>query len=213
MNLSKIASLVKSAQGLTVLDCNEGRSPYPQWIYVGYGIYPIVNMPRLTQSSIFEHLRISGKELKYYFDEQPLPSTIQVSDYTQSDVSATLYGMSIEYCGDHIRPILADGNLYFVLEQYLAPLDGSSNGVEYSIRDLDSKPYLVVRNGLLIIGIILLWHNIDEIFNRMIQAIARTSEHIFAADKASRMIETPIQMSASIDLETGEVTDDDGTDE
>ena len=155
MKFQKIQQLCKSSRRIVIIS-PEGGSV--QWISDGYALYPLYGLPHLAGDSVFTLFDIpKDKRDKIYLDEREcLPVHINVADCDEGEV--VLYRESVEltYHGKTLIPIRGSQGVIFLEKKYLQPFTDVKDGVNLSERSFsDGRPYVVVKEGFLLVGVIL----------------------------------------------------------
>lgn len=151
MKLSKIGALCKGAKKIYVANL-----PYGQWIGDGMALYPLRDLPHLDEESIYNIFDIpEDKRSKISYEErQSLPHGLSLADSVEDEVALEFMPLNIAYRGAVLAPIKSREGILFFDRKYLAPFEDDITLFErfYPVSNI---PYIAVKRGLLLEGIIL----------------------------------------------------------
>lgn len=151
MKLSKIGALCKGAKRFVIVNLG-----YGQWISDGVGLYPLRDLPHLDEESVYTIFDIpEDKRSKMLYEErESISNGFSLLDATEDEVAVQLSPISIVYHGAVYTPIKSREGILFLDRRYLAPFDEGITLFERFYAD-SSIPYIAVKRGLLLEGIIL----------------------------------------------------------
>lgn len=153
MKLQKIKSLCTKSATILVYE-----TVGCLWIGDGAGIYPVYNLPELTNEQIYTLFDIpeDGRG-KVRISRQPLPSTaLNFEDNDPLEVPLERVPLGIEYAGDKLLPFIGeDRRVIYIKADHLTPFADSKEGYGLYLRGDGSVNYVAVKKGLLLIGIII----------------------------------------------------------
>ncbi len=93
--------------------------------------------------------------------------------------------LRIQYRGVTLLPVRTSGGIVYINKVYLSPFSDSKNGVRLCERqDKNGNTYLVVKEGMLLLGIILPYVVIDEDFAKELANIAALTDHAYEEKSA-----------------------------
>ena len=153
MKISKIKSLCNNAKRIVFF--NTGAV---QYISEGHGIYPLYNMPRLSEDNIFCLFDIPEKNRgKIHFEEKGgLPIGFDISDRTEEELELTPLGVTIWYHGKELYPYISNSGVVFLNSKFLEPFSDFKNGFCLTEREMpNGASYVAVKDGMLLSGFVL----------------------------------------------------------
>ena len=153
MIINKIKELCKAAKRILIT-----RTECVQWISDGYGTYPLYNVPELSRENVFAIFDIpEDKQSGFQFDEREcLSDGILLSDGHDGELPLTLLSTEIKAYGVTLAVAKSKSGVIFINKRYLAPFNDLENGVQlYERRTHSGKPYIAVKDGMFLYGLIL----------------------------------------------------------
>lgn len=154
MKLKAIETILKSAKSLIIY--RDDR--YGQWLGDGCSMYPIHNLPTLTDKHIFAMFDIpEDKQSKYLFRERGFPKGIDFRDYVDGGSERLIQRgkLTIGALGRELEPLHTSAGTVFINTKYLKPFADEEDGFElYERRDNNDNVYIVAKSGMLLIGVI-----------------------------------------------------------
>ena len=173
MKLKQIEAILKAEKTIIV-----SETPACQWLGNGAAFYPVYNLPKLTQDNIFTMFDIAeDKRDKFYFEERELPSFINFEDGDESE--EMLDRGSIAFCaqGRTLEPLKTSQGIAFINTRYLKPFTDSQAGYElYERTDKLGRPYIVVKSGFVLLGVISPYDLVNEGFVQTLEEILNLSK-------------------------------------
>ncbi len=152
MKIQKIQSLCKSAKRIIIFnDADEGI----QWISDGYCLFPLLNLPRLTEDNIYALFDIpEDKRGKIFFEErEELPKSLCFEDYFEGECAVkpeafgiVAYGRALEIIRGAEGAILYDKKYFSVFDDDVILFE--------RLRPAGS-PYIVAKEGMFVAGVIM----------------------------------------------------------
>lgn len=161
MKLKQIESILKPNKNVMLYTTDEA-----QWIGDGGAMYPIYGMPHLTEENILIMWDIpEDKRGKWCFR---YGDSLHPSMFADSVDGEQLIerGMSpICVTGAIVEPLKTEQGVLFIAQRYLKPFDDLENGYDLYAR-LDSRgvPYIAVKEGYALVGIVYPMSIIDDKF-------------------------------------------------
>lgn len=154
MKLKAIETILKSAKSLIIYrDDRHG-----QWLGDGCSMYPIHNLPTLTDKHIFAMFDIpEDKQSKYLFRERGFPKGLDFRDYVDGDRERLIQRgkLTINALGRELEPLNTSVGTVFINTKYLKPFADEDDGYElYERRGSNGEVYIVAKSGMLLIGVI-----------------------------------------------------------
>lgn len=172
MKIKKIESICKAKKTIIVY-----QSENCQWLSDGCAIYPIFNMPHLEQKNIFAMFDIpEEKQNRFHFTEDELPLSVNFNDYDKNENQLEMNEfMSIGHKQGDLLPLRTSKGIIFIENKYLAPFD---EGFElYERQMLSGTPYIAVKRGFMLRGIILPIKVVTEEFVKQLKDISELCQY------------------------------------
>ena len=205
MKLKQIESILKSRKTIFIMQSSGG-----QWLSDGSAMYPVYNLPRLTQDNIYALFDIVGEQQdKYLVEIRELPGFI---NFTDSDVTGRMLDRASMYLtvdGQMLEPLETSQGLVFIQRKYLKPFTDLADGVElYERTDLNGNIYIAVKSGFLLMGVIMPYRTINAKFIRTLDRWAKLSNVALL-----NMAHTKTELIAPEQQELDGVSEDDDDDD
>lgn len=153
MIISKIKDICKVAKRIIIT-----RTECVQWISDGYSTYPLYNVPELSRENVFAIFDIpEDKQSGFQFDERDcLGDGMLLSDEHVGERQLTLEPVEIKAYGMTLAALKGESGVIFINKRYLTPFNDLENGVQlYERRGKSGKPYIAVKDGMFLYGLIL----------------------------------------------------------
>lgn len=184
MKIKQIESILKSSKTIIVYEGSEC-----QWLSNGEAIYPIYNLPPLTEGHIFSMYDIpEDKRDKFYFETRLLPENINFEDIDKDEKLLTRSQIGLMINGNHLEPLEVESGLVYINKKYLKPFSDLSDGYELYVRSsLSGSEYIAVKSGLVLIGIIAPCCVIDEHLIENLKKIYELSEATLFNSKGDKL--------------------------
>ena len=159
MEIKRIINLCKQSGQLGIYE-NEGM----QWLTDGYALYPLFNLPLFDEETICATYDISAKKaekMRITFNLK-LPAMF---DYRNDIDEETVCKRGLPMFNDLV-PITTTHGIEFIQRKYLKPFsDADDNMLFIFERKTEAgATYFVVKDGLMLVGIILPYDCINEEF-------------------------------------------------
>ena len=171
MEIKKIINLCKKSGQLGIYE-NEGT----QWITDGYALYPLYSLPLFDEESICVAYDISAKkaEKMHITFNLSLPSMF---DY-RNDVEAETQCKRGSPLFNGLVPLTTSHGIEFIQGKYLTPFaDADDNMIFIYERTTETGgTYFAVKDGLMLVGIILPYDCINEDFVNNIKTLYEQCE-------------------------------------
>lgn len=150
MKIRKIGALCKAYKRFVVYNVGNGM----QWISDGYAAYPLYDLPPLEEDNVFAIFDIpEDKRGKMYFDERHgVPSGMSFADAVADEIEIKPYLIGIIWQGEIYYPCKSREGILFIDKKYLSPFE--EGAVLYERWADNGVPYIVVKRGMLIEGVI-----------------------------------------------------------
>lgn len=199
MKLKQIEAILKAEKTIIVsetLSC--------QWLGNGAAFYPVYNLPKLTQDNIFTMFDIAeDKRDKFYFEERELPSFINFEDGDESEEMLDRGSIAFYAQGRTLEPLKTSQGIAFINTRYLKPFTDSQAGYElYERTDKLGRPYIVVKSGFVLLGVISPYDLVNEGFVQTLEEILNLSKvTLFNKQEKSRAADGYKQIALGEEVE------------
>lgn len=171
MEIKKIINLCKKSGQLGIYE-NEGK----QWITDGYALYPLFNMPLFTEETICAAYDISAKkaEKMHITFNLTLPAMFDYSDDIEKETECKRGSPLF----NGLVPITTSHGIEFLQSKYLTPFADADDNMLfiYERTATTGRNYFVVKDGLMLVGIILPYDCINEDFVNNIKDLYQQCE-------------------------------------
>lgn len=176
MKLKQIEAILKAEKTIIV-----SETPACQWLGNGAAFYPVYNLPKLTQNNIFTMFDIAeDKRDKFYFEERELPSFINFEDGDESEQMLDRGTIAFYAQGRTLEPLKTSQGIAFINTRYLKPFADLQAGYElYERTDKNGEPYIAVKSGFMLLGVISPYDLVNEEFINKLEAILKLSRITF----------------------------------
>lgn len=173
MKIKAIEQILKASK--TIIYFNQGKC---QWIGDGSAFYPLNDLPHLTNGEFFAIFDIpEDKRSKFYFSEMPLPESINISDYDETELTLERGELAFVKGGRVFEPLPSSHGVTFINQRYLKPFADEEYGFQLAERlSTEGKPYIVVKSGLFVIGLILPFDLVNKSFVDTLQKLTVLSK-------------------------------------
>ena len=160
MKIKKVAAVVSKERRIVVSD-----GAYCQWLQFRGAFYPLYGLPPLAKVSFFKMFDIpADKWEKYYYNEIPLPDGISFEDVCKEEQVLDRGRLRVVLSGRTLEPLVTSQGLIFIDVRYLAPFADDDNYELYERTATDGSPYIAVKSGMELAGVILPYEVVDEDF-------------------------------------------------
>lgn len=153
MKIKKIIDLIKKSGILAIYESKD-----QQWLSDGYGIYPVTDMPEMCAVTLCTMYDITAKQSEKLriIDCIPLPSAYNYADAIENETMLVQCPIEIVVGDKRLISYATSQGIAFVDKRYLAPFSDMDEGMLriYERYTADGELYFVVKNGLILVGII-----------------------------------------------------------
>ena len=164
MKLKSVFSILKAAK--TVFVYNTSAC---QWLSDGAAIYPIYDLPQLEPEHVLEMCDVPEDKRDAYrceaFGEVPY---INLDDYDKTEKPLERCSLAIVSRGCELEPLLSSRGAIFFDRSYLRPFSDQDSYDLYERIAEDGRPYIAVKRGVALLGIIM---PVDIADNRFVDKI------------------------------------------
>ncbi len=173
MKIKQVEAILKSEKIFIVSDGDNC-----QWLSTHGASYPIYNLPKITNDVLFTLFDIpKDKRDKFIYMEKELPEQINFSDVDMDEQVIPRGNFSLNYGGRNLEPLKISQGIMFIDTKYLKPFAGIKEGYElYERTDEEGRPYIAVKSGLLLIGVISEVNVINDEFIEKIEIMLKLSK-------------------------------------
>lgn len=197
MKIKKVEALCKSDRRIILY---EGDGV--QWIGNGCAAYPLHNMPVLDETNVFTLFDVAEKDReKYYLRSEELPAALDFNDSSDTEVMLDRVPIDLYISGHGVASYVGSSGIIFVENRYLAPFTKQEGGFElYERFTKIGKPYIAVKSGLFLVGVIMLSNGIitsDFIENlEYIASLSRVTFNTTAEERERALAEKERALAA-----------------
>ena len=171
MKIKKVAAVVSKERRIVVSD-----GAYCQWLQFRGAFYPLYGLPPLAKVSFFKMFDIpADKWEKYYYNEIPLPDGVSFEDVCKEEQVLDRGRLRIVLGGRTLEPLVTSQGLIFFDVRYLAPFADDDNYELYERTATDGSPYIAVKSGMELAGVILPYDVVDEDFVKTLEDLLELS--------------------------------------
>lgn len=192
MKLKQIEAILKAEKTIIVSETSAC-----QWLGNGSAFYPVYNLPKLTKDNIFTMFDITEeKRDKFYFEERPLPPHINFEDGDDSEQLLERGAIAFYAQGRTLEPLKTSQGIAFINTRYLKPFSDIDAGYElYERTTAQEKPYIAVKSGFMLLGIISPYDLVNETFINNLDEILKLSRiALFNKQKDDSITDTNTQV-------------------
>jgi len=156
---------------------NDEGEVIEQWLGVHGAIYPLPDLPHLTEEHIVALFDITEKQREStYITHTQLPERINYGHTDPAEVMLDREKMTLGYGKRIVRPIMTTDGLELIDNDYLTPLADIADELEIFERHTDDgQIYFAVKMGLMLVGVIMPLNIIEEQFVENVEALATKS--------------------------------------
>lgn len=171
MKIKKVEAVVKKERRIVVSD-----GAYCQWMQFRGAFYPLYGLPAMAKVSFFKMFDIpADKWEKYYYNEIPLPDGISFEDICKEEQVLDRGRLRVVLGGRTLEPLVTSQGLIFFDVRYLAPFADDDNYELYERTAADGSPYIAVKSGMELAGVILPHDVVDEEFIKTLEDLLELS--------------------------------------
>ncbi|MBR4295724.1 MAG: hypothetical protein IKT56_02660 [Clostridia bacterium] len=180
MKIKSIEQICKANKTIFLYSGRDGR----QWISNGEAYYPLTKLPQLDEDIVFTIFDIpEEKREKYIFNIDELPGTLCFLDDDTEGGERPL-GKSLGHIIENGKTLAAFNSSHgaiYINTKYLKPFENSSGLMLTERTDILGHPYIAVKDGMFLEGIILPEDIIDSGFLEKISELYEMTK--IAAEK------------------------------
>lgn len=163
MRLKKIAALCKSKGILRLYDVEYPSGSMQQWAGTGYSVYPIEGVPYLEIEQLALLMELKDKDRERMSMSSAAPPALDFQDMTDEEIALDLRNEAIIDEGVFYQ-IFSNGRKSFLVDrdlltpitaEYKTDILGFALRGKYNIEDGFYIPYIAVKAGLMLVGIVL----------------------------------------------------------
>jgi len=171
MKINKLAAICKRSETIMLYDKEDGG----QWIGDGAAMYSAYDLPELNDDYIYAIFDIpEKKQKKMSYRRQGMPPSISVADSVPNENMLDPPKFDISVAGRILRPLKTQRGLIFIDTKYLLPLADADDYLElYERISTDGKLYVAVKNGFMLMAVILPYKIVTEDFVENMEELAR----------------------------------------
>lgn len=176
MKVKALVAICKRQKRFFLYDGNENSNV--QWLGDGCAVYPLLKMPPLNEQNIYTIFDIPEKQQsKMHFTQNSLPEGIEFEDVAACENMLDPAKIEIGYAGRILRPLHTSYGLIFIDVQYLSPLSDMADMIElYERVDRSGNPYIAVKNGFMLVAIIMPYKVIKPDFVEQLKELTKHCE-------------------------------------
>ena len=173
MKFKKVESLLKSKK--TIIIC---QGPDCQWIGDGQAFYPCYEFPVLDEVTLPVLFDIPvDKRDTYTVLIKGLPKNFSFMDTVKDEcpINRGVFDFLIE--GTRLEPVETSQGMVLIGKKYLVPYSDEKEGIQlYERASTTGAPYIAVKKGFMLVGIIKPINIIDEKFISTMENIVNSSK-------------------------------------
>lgn len=175
MKIKKIEAIVNKERRIVV-----SPGAFCQWLQFREACYPLYGLPQMAKISFFKMFDIpADKWEKYYFNELPLPQGVSFEDVLRDEQVLNRGTIRVVLRGRTLEPLITSQGLVFIDTRYLAPFSDDDNYELYERTAADGSPYIAVKSGMELAGVILPHDVVDEEFIKTLEDLLELSRVAF----------------------------------
>ena len=177
MKIKKIISLCKSAGHLVLYDDPDRDI---QWLSDGRAIYPLIGCPKFDEDSFCNTYEITDsqrKKIAFRIGEH-LPSNFNFDDTDEFETETERMPLSVTYSTYDAVAYKTQYGVEFISRAHLQPFgDYSGRDIVCTLRTFESgESYFAIKNGFMLIGIVLPLKIITKSFINELKTFERQVE-------------------------------------
>ncbi|MBR5782886.1 MAG: hypothetical protein IKY33_01520 [Clostridia bacterium] len=177
MKLKKIESIIKKSKSVAIVEADGAY-----WIGNERGMYP----------TYFGFMDLDTLMTMFDLDTEKRESITEVSseliaradtaDYCTAEVPLRRDGTRIIYKGCSLMPLYYGDKVLYIDPRYLDPVADAKEGIECYLRiGSDRRPYVAIKSGMLLVGLIEPEEVVDELFLNTLKGLYDKSSAVFKA--------------------------------
>lgn len=171
MKIKKIIDFIKKSNKMYIF---EGEDC--QWLSDGFSIYPLFEMPAVDSVSLCTMYDITRKQAaKLLITESLLPTAYDFSDSVENEQLVIESPIELVSGDKTLIPYATSQGIAFADKRYFAPFTDMDEKMLYVYEryTADGELYFAVKNGLILVGIILPVNVINRDFVETINAMSK----------------------------------------
>lgn len=184
MKIKKILSLCKNAGQLTLYS-NPDRDI--QWLSDGRAIYPLIGCPKFDEDSFCNTYEITDSQRKKmaFRINEPLPINFNFDDTDDYETETEKMPLTVTYSTYDAVAYKTQCGIEFANRAHMQPFgDYSGRDIVCTLRtDESGVPYFAIKNGFMLIGIVLPLKIICKSFINDLKSFERQVEVTFYNDR------------------------------
>lgn len=188
MKIKALAAITKKRKSIVLYD---DPSDDNQWLSDGSAVYPLLKMPCMNEYNIFTLFDIpEGKTGDYFFKQQEFPTALNFDNGDKLENKLKEEKILISKDGRTLKPFQTSKGLIFIDVQYLKPISDELE-LRYYERFTKGKGdvYIVIKNGMEVIAIILPFVCIDDDFVLQMEELTKMCKVALESKKKVEGIE------------------------
>lgn len=172
MKIKKIIDLVKKTGVLAIYESKDC-----QWLSDEYGIYPVTDIPEMcavTLCAVYDFTSKQADKLRI-IDRIPLPNKYNYADSVENEKIIPQCPIEIIVGDKRLISYSTSQGIAFLDKRYLAPFSDMDEGMlrVFERYTAEGDLYFVVKNGLMLVGVIEPANVINSEFVANINAMAK----------------------------------------
>ena len=178
MKLKTLAALCKKEGVFCLYDrANADGEIVEQWLGTASAVYPLPDLPYLTEAHLVALFDITEKQLaKMSIKHGALPESINFEHTDPAEIILNREKMTLAYDGLIVRPLMTRDGLELINDAYLSPLADVADELElYERHTASGQIYFAAKMGLMLVGVIMPTRLVEEQFVESVEALARRS--------------------------------------
>lgn len=154
MKTRKIIDICKRSGHIFLFDTER-----EQWISDGCAVFPMFNLPRFDENSLYKTYDITDKQANkiIFRHEAELPSSYNFNDVAPGENIVERGPVCITDAGRSLIPYATSQGVVFIDAKYLQPLADIENDMLelYERKSKNGQIYFAAKTGFMLVGIIL----------------------------------------------------------
>jgi len=170
MIIKKIASICKAHKALHIFDNGN-----VQWAGDSIAAYPLHELPYVTAEELCAFFDFPEKvKEKMTIRQVPMPVGLNADDCCENEIPIRELNMGIYWGGMDLTVLKTPTGVCFIESAYLGPVRDLLDTLElFERRNAAGRPYIVLKSGMLIYGIIMPMQILSNDFVADIQGLAQ----------------------------------------